>query len=333
MANWLGWHNLTGMEGPHKRTRPTVRDVARQAEVSVWTASNTFSNPDRVAAATRQRVLDAADALGYVGPNPGARALALGRSNLVAMATSEPERLLSDPAAALIAQGVLTVCSRAGISMVLTAQADELLVDGRIEFRGAFDATRRPCVTVADVAVTNVPTIRPNLDPGIAALADYLRSMGHRRVAMLSVPGDENRLELFGHHFDAADVPVFRSSAESDWPTRGAGEALARRALRGEERPTALIALSDVVAAGALDTAHALGLRVPEDVTIVGIDDTPGADTLGLTTIVVPYRPMGELAASTLLRWIDGGERPVDPPPLPTALSIRRTSGPAPATD
>ena len=186
------------MEGPHKRTRPTVRDVARQAEVSVWTASNTFSNPDRVAAATRQRVLDAADALGYVGPNPGARALALGRSNLVAMATSEPERLLSDPAAALIAQGVLTVCSRAGISMVLTAQADELLVDGRIEFRGAFDATRRPCVTVADVAVTNVPTIRPNLDPGIAALADYLRSMGHRRVAMLSVPGDENRLDGAG---------------------------------------------------------------------------------------------------------------------------------------
>ena len=61
--------------------------------------------------------------------------------------------------------------------------------------------------------------------------------------------------------------------------------------------------------------------------------DAVGADTLGLTTIVVPYRPMGELAASTLLRWIDGGARPADPPPLPTALSIRRTSGPAPATD
>jgi DNA-binding LacI/PurR family transcriptional regulator len=320
------------MEDPHKRTRPTVRDLARAADVSVWTASNTFSNPDRVAPATRQRVLDAADALGYVGPNPGARALALGRSNLVALATSEPVRLLSDPAAALIAQGVLTVCGRAGLSMVLTAQEDELLVDGRIEFRGVFDTTRRPCVTVSDVPMVDVPTICPNLEPGIAALADYLRVTGHRRVAMLSVPGDEHRLHLFGEHFGAADVPVFRSSADSNWPTRGAGEALARSALRSEDRPTALIALSDVVAAGALDAAHALGLRVPEDVTIVGIDDTPGgADTLGLTTIVVPYRPMGELAASTLLRWIDGGERPADPPPLPTALSIRHTSGRAPA--
>jgi DNA-binding LacI/PurR family transcriptional regulator len=216
--------------------------------------------------------------------------------------------------------------------MVLTAQEDELLVDGRIEFRGVFDTTRRPCVTVSDVPMVDVPTICPNLEPGIAALADYLRVTGHRRVAMLSVPGDEHRLHLFGEHFGAADVPVFRSSADSNWPTRGAGEALARSALRSEDRPTALIALSDVVAAGALDAAHALGLRVPEDVTIVGIDDTPGgADTLGLTTIVVPYRPMGELAASTLLRWIDGGERPADPPPLPTALSIRHTSGRAPA--
>ena len=65
--------------------RTTLRDVAEAAGVSVWTASNTFSNPDKVATATRDRVIAAADELDYAGPNPGARTLALGRTGMVAL--------------------------------------------------------------------------------------------------------------------------------------------------------------------------------------------------------------------------------------------------------
>lgn len=315
------------------RTRPTLRDVAREAAVSIWTASNAFSNPDRVAAATRQRVLAAADCLGYLGPNPGARALALGRSHLIAFATgAEPEHLLSDPAAALIAQGVLTVCSRAGLSVVLTDRDEGLLVDGRVAFRVPATPARRPTVTIADSPLADAPTVCPDLDPGVALLADYLTGLGHRHVALLSVVGDDERIASFGRHFHVSEeLPVLRSSADTPWPTHGAGEAQARRALRSSPRPTALIATSDVLAAGALHAAHGMGLRVPDDVSIVTIDDTPSSEGLALTGVVVPYRPMGELAARLVIDRIDGDSSAHSPPPLATTLAIRRSAGPAPA--
>ena len=110
--------NLLG----HRSARPnraTLRDVAEAAGVSVWTASNTFSNPDRVAEATRERVLAAADSLDYAGPNPGARTLALGRTGMVALiAPQDAQPLLTDPGASLVAQGLLAICDRADLSLV-----------------------------------------------------------------------------------------------------------------------------------------------------------------------------------------------------------------------
>lgn len=313
-----------------KHARPTLRDVAREADVSIWTASNTFSNPDRVAEATRERVLTAADALGYAGPNPGARALAMGRSNLVAFATSaEPEHLLSDPAAALLGQGILTVCSRNGLSVVFTGDEDELLVDGRIVYRTGPGASRRPCVVIADAPSEHGPVVSPDLEPGMAMLAEYLRSLSHRHVAVLSVTGDDARIQAFARHFPGAEaLQVLRSTAETPWPSHTAGEALARRALRMDPRPTALVAMSDVLAVGALDAANGLGLRVPEDVSIVGVDDVPGSDALGLTSVIVPYRPLGELAARVVIERI-GGRDDRSPPPLVTTLAVRRSAGPA----
>jgi DNA-binding LacI/PurR family transcriptional regulator len=315
----------------HNTHRPTLRDVAREADVSVWTASTTFSNPDRVAGATRQRVIEAADALGYVGPNPGARTLALGRSYLVAFATdSEPEHLLSDPAAAVIAQGALTACSRAGLSVVFTSEREAPLVEGTISFRTSPRQTRRPLVQIADAALEGVPTVRPDLDSGMAMLAEYLMDCGHRRAVILSAPGDDARLAAFGRHFTGAgDLQVLRTSGESPWPTRGAGEVAALRALRISPRPSLLVAMNDVLAAGALDAAHAMGIDVPGELSIVGVDDTPGSDALGLTTVVVPYRPMGELAAAVLIRRIEGDLAFTTPPPLTTTLAIRRSAGPA----
>lgn len=319
-----------------KPKRPTLRDVAREADVSVWTASNTFSNAAKVAPATRQRVLDAADALGYAGPNPGARTLALGRSSLLAfMSGGETEHLLSDPAAALLAQGALTVCSRAGMSLALTGAGDDHIVDGRILFRSRVGPVdRRPTVYVGNDGEDQNPGPRvvADLTSGVRQLAEYLIDRGHRRIAILSSPGDDDRLAAIGPHLAAlGELPVLRTAGDSPWPRRGAGETSARFALRARPRPTALIALSDVLALGALEAAHALGLRVPEDLSVCGIDDTPGSDTAGLTSVFVPYRPMGELAAQLVIRLIDGERVDADPPPLPTSLTVRRSAGPLPA--
>src|SRR5574337_424915 len=88
--------------------KPTLRDVATAAGVSVWTVSNTYSNAAKVSEATRQRVFDAAAVLGYAGPHPAARSLARGRTGAIAfVSTDGVYALLGDPAAALIARGLL----------------------------------------------------------------------------------------------------------------------------------------------------------------------------------------------------------------------------------
>ncbi|HMM48134.1 MAG TPA: substrate-binding domain-containing protein [Miltoncostaeaceae bacterium] len=95
-------------------------------------------------------------------------------------------------------------------------------------------------------------------------------------------------------------------------------------ALKAEPRPDAVIALCDELALGVLDAAGFLGLSVPRDLSVAGIDDLPGMDVAGLTSVFVPYRPLGDLAGAMLAAAIDGTP-PTAPPPLPTSLTLRAT--------
>lgn len=316
-----------------KRRRPTLRDVAQAAGVSIWTASNTFSNPDKVAPPTRDRVLAAADALDYHGPNPGARTLALGRSQMIAFATDgDAGRLLNDPAGALIAQGLLTTCDRAGFSLVLSGRHDHQLVDGRVLFRvGDTDGMRGPAIGI-ELDNGSVPSIRADTTGAAAAVADHLAGLGHRSIAVLAYPGGERRLDgAIERWSDIGELAVYRGGDDARWPTRADGEAAARAALQAADRPTALLALSDNLAMGAMEAAHRIGLRVPQDVSIAGIDDLPGSDMAGLTTAFVPYRPLGELAGDLLIGQLESGETPDVPPPVPTILTIRQSTAAPPA--
>ncbi len=102
----------------------TLRDVAAAAGVSVWTASTAYSTPAKVAEATRERVYAAARELRYAGPHPGARSLARGRTGTVAfVAPGDAALLLGDPAAALVARGLLAACDRAGYSLLLSGRS------------------------------------------------------------------------------------------------------------------------------------------------------------------------------------------------------------------
>lgn len=321
--------------------RVTLRDVAARAGVSIWTASNTFSNPERVAEATRQRVLAAADEMGFSGPNPGARSLALGRTGMIALvAPGEAEALLADGAAAQVARGLLTVCDRTDLSLVLTGHADGRMVDGRVFFRSPGPApVRGPAVLVDGDGASDLPWLGADVRAAGAALARHLHALGHRRIAVISRPGAESRLDGVAEGWpEPGPLPVFsaggaRSGAArgdippATWPTEADGEAAARAALGRTPRPTALLALSDTLAAGALEAAHFMGLRVPADVSIAGLDDLPGSDARGLTTAFVPYRALGELAGAALAARLQGTEaEPV--PPLPTHLVVRATTAP-----
>ena len=313
--------------------RTTLRDVARAAGVSIWTVSNTFSNPERVAEATRQRVLAAADELDFAGPNPGARSLALGETRMVAFVApaGEAQMLLTDPAAVLVARGLLSALDGAGLSLVLTGRGDGQLVDGRVFFRGLADTPARgPVVVVDGDGPDGVPRVGADVRTAAAQLGGLLLELGHRHIAVIAHAGAHERLE------GAADalgglgpLAVYRSDA-SPWATQADGEAAARAALARTPRPTAVLALSDVLAIGALEAAHHLGLRVPGDVSIAGLDDLPGSDARGLTTALVAYRPLGELAGDVLVTRLQG--RPAPPMrDLPVPVVVRATTGPPPA--
>lgn len=324
-------------EAPAPRPRAaTLRDVAAAAGVSIWTASNAYGNPSRVAPATRERVLAAAHALGYPGPHPGARSLASGRSRMVALvAPGEAEALLGDPAAALVARGLLTACDRAGYSLVLSGRLEGEMVDARVVFRGpAGPDGRVPTVVVDGPAGGGVRAVGADVRGAAAAVARHLSDLGHRRLAVLAWPGADERLAgvedgwrgprpLTVYRLDAGPGDAVHRAAPA------AGEALARAALSARPRPTAVLGLSDALALSALGAAHWMGLDVPGDVSVAGLDDLPGSDAAGLTTSMVPYRPLGERAGD-LVTALLAGQEPEPAPELPTALSIRGSTGAPP---
>ena len=326
-----------------------MKDVAALASVSLWTVSNSFSHPERVASNTRERVLTAAASLGYAGPNPLARSLASGRTGVVALvAAGAAEPLLADPSAALVARGLLHACDRAGVSVLLTGHGDGAAVDGWVVLRDADLAAtlKGPVVAVDAPPRAGVSAVGADVGAGAEEAARQLAALGHRRLAILSWPGAGERLEGARRGWGAAGPvevlvagtptgshgrPAGRAQEDrAVGPVRGDGVEAGRVVAGREPRATAILALSDALAIGALEAVRWMGLRVPEDISVVGIDDLPESAALGLTSVFVPYRPMGELAGAMLAALMERGSAEA-PALMPTSLAIRATSGPAPA--
>jgi DNA-binding LacI/PurR family transcriptional regulator len=315
----------SGNETPRKPA--TLRDVAEAAGVSVWTASNTFSNPDRIAEATRELVLAAADALDYAGPNPLARTLALGQTGCIALVSPRDSApLLQDPASGLVALGLLTECDRSWLSLVLAGGEERLAVDGRVFMRWAPDSRVRGPAVVVDGTADGLPSVRADAEGAAAELARVLLELGHRRIAVIAGPGDDDRLRAAVAALTGpARISLLRTSG-SPWATEAHGKAAAHRVLAARPRPTAMMAMSDPLAVGALDAARRIGLEVPRDVSITGLGDLAGTAERGLTSALIPYRPMGELAGRILVDRI-AGQPPPEPPVFPAPLAIRATTG------
>ena len=170
--------------------------MARAAGVSIAVVSYAFNRPDRVAVATRERVLVVAAALGYPGPHAAGRALRLGRHGAVALVAAGPvEALLADPASVFVARGLARVCDRAGHALVLAGDSNPR------PMAWSFSATRAPgaeavrwCV-VGGPAPEGVPCVRASLGEGAAAVARHLAGQGHTRLAVIGPPGTGERLE------------------------------------------------------------------------------------------------------------------------------------------
>jgi DNA-binding LacI/PurR family transcriptional regulator len=346
-----------------ERTRVRLRDVAEQAGVSLGSASQAFSRPDLVSEQVRARVLAAAAALGYAGPDPAARRLRIGRAGALGLIFSERLRYqFTDPAAPAFLGGVAQGMEDAHVGLLLipdsrlreetagtvrAAAVDGFIVysvvrnDPRVE---AALARRLPVVTVDQPR--DAPTSFIGIDDRAAArlAAEHLVQLGHRRVGVLAFVTALDRegtlvLDLsnerlagyregLGAAWDESTVRTCRPNATEP------AQRATRELLESDEPPTAILAMSDVFAIGALQASFELGVAVPEELSVVGFDDSPAAAlaTPSLTTIAQPHEEKGRLAAEWLLQEI-AERRPRRrrrKAILETQLVVRGSSGPPP---
>jgi DNA-binding LacI/PurR family transcriptional regulator len=347
---------------PSEQKRVRLRDVAEHAGVSVGSASQAFGRPELVSEQVRKRVLDAAEALGYPGPDPAARRLRLGRSGAIGLIFAE--RLgyaFTDPAQAPFLRGVASAMEEAPNGLLLIPDSRfaeeaartvrEAAVDGFIIYSmpqndprvEAALARRLPVVTVDQPRGAETPFVGIDDRGGARSAAAHLRELGHERVAVLrftqelDVEGErdldltDERLEGYkeglGGAWDASLVRMCRPNAPE--PAREATLEL----LGEREPPTAILAMSDTLAVGVLQAAAALGVSVPADLSVVGFDDSPVAahTTPPLTTVAQPQEEKGRLAAQWLIEDVERGTSPRGRDRqaiLPTELLVRESTAP-----
>lgn len=355
----------TGENPGRAGARVTLATVAAALGVSRATVSNAYNHPERLSSRLRTRVLRTARELGYAGPDPVAATLARGRIAAVGLVLEDPMSFaFTDPAAVLFLQGVSEVCERESLALVLipgptSPTARVALVDGVICYCDLPDESalatirerRLPLVIVDGPSHPGAGHIGIDDRAGAHAAARHLLDLGHTHLGVVPMPlhadgwhgtpsphrqrqtyyqGTRERLvgyraavEEAGHRWDAVAI-------EERVPYgREAGRRAATALLGRRPRPTAILAMSDELAAGALDAAAALGLDVPTDLSVVGFDDIPAAVTArpAMTTVRQPHVEKGRRAAQLLLRSGIGYPEPLL---LPTELIVRASTGPRP---
>ena len=342
--------------------RVRLRDVAERAGVSVGSASQAFGRPELVSDAVRERVFRAAEDLGYPGPDPAARRLRTGRAGAVGVIFAE--RLgyqFTDPAAPAFLRGVARGLEEEPIGLLLIPDSrrrvdaartvQEAAVDGFIIYSApqndprveAAIARRLPLVTVDQPRGAQTPFVGIDDRAAARSAALYLGELGHERVAVLSFvttldAGAALELDLsverllgyeegLGAAFDRELVRTVRPNAPE--PAREA----TRELLDLRPPPTAVLAMSDILAIGALQAAAEAEVAVPGELSVVGFDDSLVAQqaTPPLTTVAQPHEEKGRLAAHLLLEEVERGEGPSGRSRseiLPTELVVRGSTAP-----
>lgn len=315
--------------------RATIYDVASEAGVSISTVSLALNSPARVSDRTRQRVLRAADRLGYT-PKPEAVAKArkgVGRIGVIAPYTSYPSvaRRLSGVLQAVGDKPVEVVvfdhpsAARSSSPLLaglpLTGRLDGLIVVSLPLENGTADrltAQGLPVVLV-DVSRPGFDSVHTDDTEGGRLVAEHLVERGYTSFGFLGesqasdayVSPGQRRLAGFRAGLDGAGRQLPPESVHFTEHGLERAAAAAEEALSGPRRPAALFAGDDTLAAGALRAARKLGLNVPGDLAVAGFDDTELAQALDLTTVRQPLEESGRAAVELLLRRMNGGSSAV----------------------
>lgn len=326
----------------------SIHDVAALAAVSIKTVSRVVNKAPNVSPELQQRVQAAIDQLGY-RPNQSARRLAGGRSFMIAYLYSNPapgyiggiqsgaahrcrdlgyhlvvEPISPDGAERIeVLERLVAALRPDGVLLVPPLSDDPILLDRLTQLR-------LPCARIAGSIVAESFNI---LTPERAAgrmVADHLIGLGHRRIGVITPPPTHRaalrRVEGFRDGLAAAGLGADAVAFIEGRFDFASGIEAAETLLGRDAPPTAIFATNDDMALGVLTYAHRLGLRVPEDLSVVGFDDTPASHTSWppLTTVRQPLEDMGRAVIDALAKG------PVEAPEFVFSLIARSSSGPAP---
>ena len=327
-----------------------LKDIAAEAGVSIATVSHALRNPGRVSEATREKVLVAADRIGYM-PNKLAASLRTARSGNIVVIIPD----VSDSFNSGIISAIERVAHARGYSvllgdtqgspererefatMTLSRQADGIiLMSHRLPFSDAERADRLPPI-VNGCEFTGDDRIPLVAVDDVAAAGDATRHLlqnGHERIAVIT--GDSastssrDRLQGFRQAMEVAGLePDERLIVQGAYGLQ-AGERAAEQLLLQRERPTAVFCFSDEIALGCMYALRQNGFDVPGDVSVIGFDDIPFArySAPSLTTIAQPTEDIGKACASLLLDLIEGDSPAPARHILPHKLVVRDSTRP-----
>ena len=323
----------------HLMSKVTIKDIAQRAGVSKTTVSFALNHPGRLSKETYKRIMAIIDELGYV-PNPFARSLTTKRLGAIGLLL--PQKIgdiFANPHMTQVISGIGEECERREFSLAILPlirgriieAARKSYVDGLItigvgpghEVVSLLKQNHIPFVTIDGEESASIINIGIDQKNAAADLMRHVLKRGHQRLAILALEPDtkpsgseissivvQRRLEGFQAVLKDAglsitDTRVFLQNCKGSIQS---GYESAYHILSLDQRPTAIVAMSDITAIGAMIAARELGLEIPEDVAVAGFDDIPESVLVSprLTTIHQPDRDKGAEAARMVINMLNG---------------------------
>lgn len=339
-----------------------MQDVADRAGVSKSTVSLAFRDSKKLAEATVARVMEVAEELGYI-QDPTARMLRTRKTDsLGILLPQQIDSILENPYYSIFMRGVGTVCQREGLTMLLVpplrgsmlkaipyAAVDGFIVCGLEEDRGEVSVLKQvgvPVVLVDGHSHDGLSSISIDEYSATAEIVRHILSLGHRRITFMVYETDMDNnpanwsgsarkrmdaaLDVLAEHdlsLETQGIEVLQVPC-----TRQGGADGFMKIWAEDDHPTAIIAFSDIIALGVSEAARAIGVSIPDELSLTGFDDIEESASAfpPLTTVHQPIATKGRLATEFLVNAIAG----VSPAPrseqLTTSLFLRESTGPAP---
>lgn len=337
--------------------QPSIKDVARQSGVSYKTVSRVINAEPNVSPATRARVEAAIAALRYA-PDPAARSLRSGRTRaLRLLIVRRFERFLTEPFLDEVVAGIVDGAARAGYALMLEVAgpdddrassqgAANRRVDGTILLDGRRNSPLLPAAGEADALFVALPTrpahptagwIYADFRGGAEQVVGHLLDLGHRRIAhltgRLTLP-ERDRLTGYRRALTAAGIVADPNLVVAAGHLRHHGDAAMEKLLARAVNFSAVFAVNDLTALGAMECLQRHGRRIPDDVSVVGFDDIYLArySAPPLTTVRLPAYEMGLAAAALTVAGAEGGASFPSGREFPVELCLRASTAP-PATN